>query len=208
MAKIKISLSRLESFLKTQCDRLRTSMDAAEYKNYIIALLFLKRINDQFEIDCQKLREDLKKKYPDASDEDIEEELNFPEKFNCFVPPLARWKHLLHPVDGEGADISYGDAITTALAEVEKANSALLSGVLSKTRFNELNTKGERILDDETLNDILKEFNDFPKLQDENFEFPDLLGAAYESLLKFFAESAGKKAGEFYTPAEVVYLMG
>lgn len=208
MAKIKISLSRLESFLKTQCDRLRTSMDAAEYKNYIIALLFLKRINDQFEIDCQKLREDLKKKYPDASDEDIEEELNFPEKFNCFVPPLARWKHLLHPVDGEGADISYGDAITTALAEVEKSNSALLSGVLSKTRFNELNTKGERILDDETLNDILKEFNDFPKLQDENFEFPDLLGAAYEYLLKFFAESAGKKAGEFYTPAEVVYLMG
>ena len=49
--KQKISLSRLESFLKAQCDRLRTSMDAAEYKNYIIALLFLKRINDQFEID-------------------------------------------------------------------------------------------------------------------------------------------------------------
>ena len=206
--KTKISLSRLESFLKAQCDRLRTSMDASEYKNYIIALLFLKRINDQFEIDRQTLKEELKKQYPNASDADIEEELNIPEKYNCFVPELARWKYLLHPVNEKEEELSFGDAITTALTEVERTNSALLSGVLSKTKFNELNTKTERILDDETLRDILRDFNDFPKLQDENFEFPDLLGAAYEYLIKFFAESAGKKAGEFYTPSEVVYLMG
>ena len=206
--KTKISLSRLQSFLKAQCDRLRASLDASEYKNYIIALLFLKRINDQFEIDRLKLRDELKSQFPDALDADIDDELNVAEKYNCYVPPLARWKHLLNPVDENGEEISYGDAITIALAEVEKSNSALLSGVLSKTKFNELNTKGERILDDSTLSDILKEFNDFPKLQDENFEFPDLLGAAYEYLIKFFAEGAGKKAGEFYTPSEVVYLMG
>ena len=206
--KSKISLSRLESFLKAQCDRLRTSMDAAEYKNYIIALLFLKRINDQFEIDRIALKDTLRKQYPDADEADIDSELDKPAKYNCYVPALARWKHVLHPVNEQGEEVSYGDAITTALAEVEKSNAALLSGVLSKTKFNELNTKGERILDDETLRDILKEFNDFPKLQDENFEFPDLLGAAYEYLIKFFAESAGKKAGEFYTPSEVVYLMG
>ena len=207
--KTKISLSRLESFLKAQCDRLRTSMDAAEYKNYIIALLFLKRINDQFEIDRQLLKDELKKQYPSANETDIEEELDHPEKYNCYVPLLARWKYLLHPVNEKNEELSYGDAITTALSEVEKTNSALLSGVLSKTKFNELNTKGERILDEETLRDILRDFsNDIPKLQDENFEFPDLLGAAYEYLIKFFAESAGKKAGEFYTPSEVVYLMG
>lgn len=204
----KISLSRLESFLKAQCDRLRTSMDAAEYKNYIIALLFLKRINDQFEIDRLALKDDLKKQYPDADEATIEEELDIPSKYNCYVPTLARWKYLLHPMNEDKEELSYGDAITTALAEVEKTNSALLSGVLSKTKFNELNTKGERVLDDETLSAILKDFNGFPKLQDENFEFPDLLGAAYEYLIKFFAESAGKKAGEFYTPSEVVYLMG
>lgn len=206
--KNKISLARLESFLKAQCDRLRTSMDAAEYKNYIIALLFLKRVNDQFEIDRVALKESLLKEYPDAEDSLIEEELDIASKYNCYVPPLSRWKHVLHPVDENGEEVSYGDAITTALAELENSNSALLSGVLSKTRFNELNTKGERVLDEETLRDLLKEFNDFPKLQDENFEFPDLLGAAYEYLIKFFAESAGKKAGEFYTPSEVVYLMG
>ena len=206
--KTKISLSRLESFLKAQCDRLRTSMDAAEYKNYIIALLFLKRINDQFEIDRLALKDELKKQYPNASEADIEAELDIPEKYICYVPYKARWKFVLNPVDDEGETISYADAITTALAEVEKSNSALLSGVLSKTKFNELNTKGERVLDEETLSALLKDFNDFPKLQDENFEFPDLLGAAYEYLIKFFAESAGKKAGEFYTPSEVVYLMG
>ena len=208
MKKTKISLSRLESFLKAQCDRLRTSMDAAEYKNYIIALLFLKRINDQFEIDRLALKDELKKQYPNAADADIEAELDIPEKYICYVPDKARWKFVLNPVDDEGENISYADAITTALAEVEKSNSALLSGVLSKTKFNELNTKGERVLDEETLSALLKDFNDFPKLQDENFEFPDLLGAAYEYLIKFFAESAGKKAGEFYTPSEVVYLMG
>lgn len=206
--KTKISLSRLESFLKAQCDRLRTSMDAAEYKNYIIALLFLKRINDQFEIDRIALKDELKKQYPNAAEADIEAELDIPEKYICYVPDKARWKFVLNPVDDEGETISYADAITTALAEVEKSNSALLSGVLSKTKFNELNTKGERVLDEETLSALLKDFNDFPKLQDENFEFPDLLGAAYEYLIKFFAESAGKKAGEFYTPSEVVYLMG
>lgn len=208
MAKIKISLSRLESFLKAQCDRLRAYMDASEYKDYIIALLFIKRINDQFEIDRLNLRDELKTQFPDVPESDIDEELDVAEKYNCFVPPLARWKYLLNPCDEDGEQISYGDAITIALAEVEKSNSALLSGVLSNTRFNKINAKGERAIDDATLRDILIEFNDFPKLQDENFEFPDLLGAAYEYLLKFFAESAGKKAGEFYTPYEVVYLMG
>lgn len=206
--KTKISLSRLESFLKAQCDRLRTSMDAAEYKNYIIALLFLKRINDQFEIDREALKDELKRQYPNAADSDIEEELDVPEKYNCFVPEKARWHFVLNPTDDNGEEVSLGDAVTTALKEVEIANSALLSGVLSKTKFNELNTKGERVLDEETIRDILRDFDKFPKLQDANFEFPDLLGAAYEYLIKFFAESAGKKAGEFYTPSEVVYLMG
>lgn len=171
-------------------------------------MLFLKRINDQFEIDRIALKDELKKQYPNAAGADIEAELDIPEKYICYVPDKARWKFVLNPVDDEGETISYADAITTALAEVEKSNSALLSGVLSKTKFNELNTKGERVLDEETLSALLKDFNDFPKLQDENFEFPDLLGAAYEYLIKFFAESAGKKAGEFYTPSEVVYLMG
>jgi type I restriction enzyme M protein len=62
---------------------------------------------------------------------------------------------------------------------------------------------GQRSLDDDTLANFIQNFEKIP-LRDENFEFPDLLGAAYEYLIKFFADSAGKKAGEFYTPADVV----
>ena len=62
---------------------------------------------------------------------------------------------------------------------------------------------GQRSLDDDTLSNFVQNFEKIP-LRDENFEFPDLLGAAYEYLIKFFADSAGKKAGEFYTPADVV----
>lgn len=62
---------------------------------------------------------------------------------------------------------------------------------------------GQRTLDDDTLANFAQNFEKIP-LRDENFEFPDLLGAAYEYLIKYFADSAGKKAGEFYTPADVV----
>jgi type I restriction enzyme M protein len=64
---------------------------------------------------------------------------------------------------------------------------------------------GQRTLENDTLADFIQNFEKIP-LKDEDFEFPDLLGAAYEWLIKFFADSAGKKAGEFYTPAEVVRI--
>ena len=97
------------------------------------------------------MRDELKTQFPDVPESDIDEELDVAEKYNCFVPPLARWKYLLNPCDEDGEQISYGDAITIALAEVEKSNSALLSGVLSNTRFNKINAKGERAIDDATL---------------------------------------------------------
>src|SRR5208283_5837310 len=65
---------------------------------------------------------------------------------------------------------------------------------------------GQRSLDDDTLSNFIQNFEKIP-LRDENFEFPDLLGAAYEYLISEFADSAGKKAGEFYTPRGVVQLM-
>jgi type I restriction enzyme M protein len=100
-----------------------------------------------------------------------------------------------------------GDALSIALNALEDANAEILQGILSTTKFNSVNTKGEKILSDEVLSQMLKDFNRM-KLTDDQFEFPDLLGAAYEFLIKYFAESAGKKGGEFYTPSPVVHLMG
>jgi type I restriction enzyme M protein len=64
---------------------------------------------------------------------------------------------------------------------------------------------GQNTLDDDTLVDFIQNFEKIP-LRDDDFEFPDLLVRAYEWLIKHFADSAGKKAGEFYTPAEVVRI--
>jgi type I restriction enzyme M protein len=250
----KISLSRLNTFLKLQCDNLRAAgLDAAEYKDYIIAMLFLKRVNDQFEIGRIKRSDNLLKEYPDLSPQEIEEELEevkAPE-YEFFVPKLARWKIDYQPTPEEKqtelrrkeiqnelysdklskeekvtltAELiglpqtaawygistvleNVGDALSIALNALEDANAEILQGILSTTRFNAVNTKGEKILSDEVLSQMLKDFNRM-KLTDDQFEFPDLLGAAYEFLIKYFAESAGKKGGEFYTPSPVVQLMG
>jgi type I restriction enzyme M protein len=94
-----------------------------------------------------------------------------------------------------------GTALNKALEAIEDENLDALQDVLKSINFNR--KIGQRTLDDDTLADFVQNFEKIP-LKDEDFEFPDLLGAAYEWLIKYFADSAGKKAGEFYTPAEVV----
>lgn len=254
MSSKKISLSRLNTFLKLQCDNLRAAgLDASEYKDYIIAMLFLKRVNDQFEIARVVRTNNLLKEYPDITKAEIAEELEevkAPE-YEFFVPKKARWKVDYNPTPEEKQAVkriaeiqnelnsgkltkeefqvlseeliglpiadpwqgistvleNVGDALSIALNALEEANAEILQGILSTTKFNAVNTKGEKILSDEVLSQMLKDFNRV-KLTDDQFEFPDLLGAAYEFLIKYFAESAGKKGGEFYTPSPVVHLMG
>ena len=250
----KISLSKLESFLKARCDDLRAAgLDATEYRDYIIAMIFLKRVNDLFVQRKEAYVRELKKQFPDLTDEELaaEAEENNSDVYEFYVPLLARWQVDALPV-GEHCKFSQqlseakgkleeerirgeererwqrqfdeaermlnwqglltvkndvGDALTIALHEIEDANGQVLSGVLSSTKFNEVNTKGEKKLPDGILVQLINDFNEIT-LTDDNFEFPDLLGAAYEYLLKYFADIAGKKGGEFYTPSAVVELMG
>ena len=255
----RLSLAKLETFLKSQCDALRGSMDASEYKDYLIAMIFLKRVNDQFTITQEHFKKELKHTYPDISEDDLLEAIEDPlrkDKYDFFVPPLARWKMKTLPkafekeqyetikqaeeilsnpksseqektgaksdIDGARKNLSFkgllfetediGNSINIALKALEKSNDAVLQGVLTgkegnSTNFNETNTNGERKLSDEVLSEMINDFNNYT-LTDDNFEFPDLMGAAYEFLIKYFAESAGKKGGEFYTPHQVVELMG
>lgn len=96
--------------------------------------------------------------------------------------------------------------LNKALHAVEDANADLLSNVLKGIDFNV--KKGKSSLPDQRWIDLVNHFNrELPSLINENFEFPDLLGAAYEYLIKYFADSAGKKGGEFYTPNQVVRLL-
>jgi type I restriction enzyme M protein len=97
--------------------------------------------------------------------------------------------------------------LNMALNAIEEENADTLSGVFKgRINFNK-EVDGKLIVKNKDLKDLVDHFNGFPALINENFEFPDLLGAAYEYLLKHFADESGKKGGQFYTPNQVVRLL-
>ncbi len=182
--------NELEKTLWAAADKLRSNMDAAEYKHVVLGLIFLKYISDAFNNLYQKLVEN-KGEYEGADPEDADEYL---ANNVFFVPETARWQYL----QDRAKQPKIGKFLDDAMDAIERINPPL-KGVLPKIYADpELNKQrlGELI-------DLIGTIG----FQQDALKSQDLLGRVYEYFLGQFADAEGKKGGQFYTPASIVKLL-
>ena len=185
MSLVTVSDRSLTSWLWDAANILRGPVDAADFKAYVFPLLFLKRISDVFDEERETALAD--------SDGD-EEYASLPEQHHFQMPPGCHWSHL------RTRSTNVGQAIQRAMHEIEKANPSTLYGI-----FGDVQWSNKDRLSDGLLINLLDHFS---QIDLRNSAIPsDILGDAYEYLIKKFADLTNKKAGEFYTPRSIVRLM-
>jgi type I restriction enzyme M protein len=188
-----LDISTLESWLWEAACKIRGPVDAPKYKDYILPLIFLKRLSNVFADEVAGLAEQFGD--PKTAEMLVETDHSL---VRFYIPPSSRWAYL-----AQLSRLGLGEALTDAVRGVARENPRL-SGVIDVTDFN-ATTAGQRIVSDEHLHELVQVLNQH-RLGLKDVE-PDILGRAYEYLLRKFAEGQGQSAGEFYTPRMVGVMM-
>lgn len=182
----KITTSQLEQYLSKAAWILKGPIGASDFKAYIFPMLFFKRISDVYDEEFSHALEE--------SDGD-EEYAALPEFHRFEIREGCHWK------DVRETTVNVGLAIEKALRGIEQANEKYLYGIFGDAQWSNKNS-----LPDSLLVNLVEHFSQY-NLSNSAVE-ADMLGQAYEYLIKHFADLTNKKAGEFYTPRSVVHLMG
>ena len=190
-----LTKQELESKLWQAADILRGQIDSADYKNYIFSILFLKRLSDRFDEEVENAA---------AAGVPRETALVDRDEHEFFVPEAGRWETIC------AASMNLGEALNIASHAVEESNTPRLDGVLAGINWNDETKLGSPANRERIIRSLLNHFSGLDlreaNLLDEG-GVSNVLGDAYEYLIYQFADDAGKKGGEFYTPREVVRLI-
>lgn len=186
MIKEKISQSQLEQYLARAAWILKGPVDASDFKVYIFPLLFFKRVSDVYDEEFQQALEE--------SEGDVDY-ASLPEFHRFEIPEGCHWNNIREKTE------NVGRGIEMALRQIEQANQEYLYGIFGDAQWSNKNKLPDRL-----LIDLIEHFSQYNL--SNSYVDVDILGNAYEYLIKHFADLTNKKAGEFYTPRSVVHLMG
>ena len=192
----KIDQNQINDVAWRACDTFRGVLDPADYKNYILVMVFLKYISDVWTDHRDEYLKEYKGDVLRVKRRLSRERFQLPE--GCDFLSLY----------GHRSDSDIGERIDVALGEIEEANKEKLEGVFREVSFNSENKLGQTKDRNAWLKHLLEDFND-PRLdlRPSVVGGEDIIGNVYEYLLDRFASDAGKKAGEFYTPGQVSTLL-
>lgn len=187
-----LDIKTLETWLWNAACSIRGAVDAPKFKDYILPLVFVKRLSDVFEDEIKRISDEF-------GDEKTALEIVSKDHslVRFFIPKQAAWQQIRKQTT------KIGEKLTDAIRAIAKENPKL-QGVIDIVDFN-ATVSGQRIIDDGKLSSLI-EIISRNRLGLKDAE-PDILGRAYEYLLRKFAEGQGQSAGEFYTPKEVGWIM-
>ncbi|EKE02602.1 MAG: hypothetical protein ACD_20C00357G0025 [uncultured bacterium] len=191
-----IRQEKINSTIWKACDTFRGVVDPSEYKNYILVFLFLKYLSDSWKEKLEKCKEEFGDDKERTNRRMSRERFTLPE--NCSFDYIYSMRN----------EDNIGEIINQALDGIEEANKAKLENVFRNIDFNSESNLGETKDRNTRLKNLIEDFADKElDLRPSRIGNNDIIGNVYEYLIARFASGAGKKGGEFYTPAEVAILL-